>query len=604
MRLEKSVPQILILLLVALNLSAQSVNFERSYDQTAKYGTGENAYYLVSLGQKIGICNKNGKEIIPPGNYVSANQLLDTKSGCGLYVLLQNTTSGRLPVVFDLNGKYIMGPDPSVTSVAINKGIIVWNQFKLAGLYNFEGKVVIPHEFADLSYDEVSNTMCYMPFEGGNYVSTGIAPDGTMVSGEDTLKTINYLKNYYSTPHNRALQLYREGVYYQTGQDRPRDFQKACEFFEAAGKYDNYFMSGIAQMSELGLGREQNLAFAHWAYEKAVKAGNKVAWPLFSNLRYAINLQDKGRLNNEAFGNYIMAIEKEVLDHDFWGAKGYLIRAAELGYLPAMYELGTCYLQGDVYQESAEEQQRLALLWLKKSAEGGYEPSMNNYGVLLEKEGNPETAFRYYLKAAEANYPPCVQNVALCYEAGTGVERNMRKADKFIKLSHELAYTDTEEMLGMLQNHKEERRADLFHAISVFEQTIGFLARVEDVVLTHTNNSYLLNKFANYNSPVQNNVYVVNAENADNGNTANPPAQQGREFVYQTTVNCYNSRGECDKLHIYKSKYTSLYRGSFLKEAELDKDATYLIRLEGMTIGGVLYPKCITPLGYAWYFNF
>lgn len=58
---------------------AQGVSFEKQYDRATKYGSDENSFYTVFKGDKMGVCNNVGKEIIQPGEYISANKFYDQK---------------------------------------------------------------------------------------------------------------------------------------------------------------------------------------------------------------------------------------------------------------------------------------------------------------------------------------------------------------------------------------------------------------------------------------------------------------------------------------------------------------------------------------------
>ncbi len=573
---------------------AQGVSFEKQYDRATKYGSDENSFYTVFKGDKMGVCNNVGKEIIQPGEYISANKFYDQKKGFGIYILFQKTTSGNLPIVFDLSGRHLFGPNPSIISAGIDNALFVCNEFKLIGAYDLSGNPIISPSFPGMGYDVNSNTITYLPFEGGAYQSTGIAPDGTTLSRDDSIKTMEYLRNYYSSPYNSGLQLYREGIYYIYGDGRERNFNKACEYFEAAGKYDRYFMNGIAQMYELGLGREQDLLFALWAYEEALKAGNKITWSSFTSLRYAIKQQDMGTLNKEAFEYFNKGVIKEFVERDYWGAREQLIKSAELGYLPAMYELGTNYLQGSIYIESADEQRRLADYWLKRSADEGYEASMNNYGVLLEMQGRPEDAFQYYLKAAELKYPPSIHTVAKCYESGIGVKYNKKLAEKYMKLSNELGYASSNDLMEMLQNHKEERREKWLRTLDIFTNAMNVAAQVSDIVMPFISDN-------SYSSSVSS---VSQSKNSSSVNSSNNTAKQGREFLYYSTVNCFKKNGEKDELYIYKSRYGSIYRASFVKAIDLDKNATMPIKSGYLSYGDGHFSNYVTTFGIPWYFNY
>ena len=58
--------------------------------------------------------------------------------------------------------------------------------------------------------------------------------------------------------------------------------------------------------------------------------------------------------------------------------------------------------------------------------------AIDAYGVALWKgrgvREDPEAAFRQFLRAAEAGYPPAMENLSTCYQLGKGVKADERRS--------------------------------------------------------------------------------------------------------------------------------------------------------------------------------
>ena len=88
------------------------------------------------------------------------------------------------------------------------------------------------------------------------------------------------------------------------------------------------------------------------------------------------------------------------------------------------------YNEGNQYHAAGEYEK--AFKNFMKAAELEYAPGMDNVGLYYE-EGiagtkNIEEAIKYYTKAANLNYPPALYNLGYCYEYGRGVEIDYEKA--------------------------------------------------------------------------------------------------------------------------------------------------------------------------------
>lgn len=108
----------------------------------------------------------------------------------------------------------------------------------------------------------------------------------------------------------------------------------------------------------------------------------------------------------------------------------YFQKAADSGdsvsqcYLGIMYDLGQGVNQNDL----------LAIKWYKESAKNGCLPALNNLGRLYVKMKNFKEAAIFFEQAAKKGYLPSVYEMGVLYEDGTGVEKNISKAETMYKI--------------------------------------------------------------------------------------------------------------------------------------------------------------------------
>ena len=100
-----------------------------------------------------------------------------------------------------------------------------------------------------------------------------------------------------------------------------------------------------------------------------------------------------------------------------------------------------------------------AVKLLERAAEGGCVEAVDALGVALWKgEGapaDPARAFTLFLKAADAGYPPAMENVATCYEKGTGVQANEHLALEW-KIRSRAARGDRNAQAWLRQNMEKK----------------------------------------------------------------------------------------------------------------------------------------------------
>lgn len=175
------------------------------------------------------------------------------------------------------------------------------------------------------------------------------------------------------------------------------------------------------------------------AYEKARDLGHVRAWYALGDLVAEGDAISGGRTDNAAseealrlFGHGVKfgdpyayyALGKQLLRHsksEVLEQEGFrlLNRALELGHTFAMNELGYHFLKEDTPHFDAER----GLRYLKESAERGDIYGYNNLGLVYERgvgsvAAAPQTAYDWYLKAADGGHPYAPISIGRMYFNG------------------------------------------------------------------------------------------------------------------------------------------------------------------------------------------
>lgn len=144
------------------------------------------------------------------------------------------------------------------------------------------------------------------------------------------------------------------------------------------------------------------------------------------------------------------------------------LKAAELGNLEAMCDLGYMYLVG----QGVTIDQGKSSYWYKKSADLGYVHSMRDIGQnYLHGEGviqSGEDAVRYFTLASENNYAHGTMDLAYCYLNGIGVQKDLSKVRELFLLA---IHQDAERTLRDLISLQVDIKALLFGGDIIFSKT-------------------------------------------------------------------------------------------------------------------------------------
>jgi len=125
----------------------------------------------------------------------------------------------------------------------------------------------------------------------------------------------------------------------------------------------------------------------------------------------------------------------------------------------AQYTLGLMYLQG----RGVDENKKLALFWLKKSADQDYYLALHRLGKIYLSddvaETNPEVAVKYIIRAAQKGYAPSQYLLGTLYQTGeSGLAENQEKALRWFNLAAGQGHKMAKQVLSGLSSEDESNR--------------------------------------------------------------------------------------------------------------------------------------------------
>ena len=95
-----------------------------------------------------------------------------------------------------------------------------------------------------------------------------------------------------------------------------------------------------------------------------------------------------------------------------------------------------------MYQPGATDQEKTRIVYYGEAL-------LNGRGV----PENAEAAFKYFLRAADAGYPPAMENLSTCYQYGKGVKADGRRSMEW-KIRSRAARGDRNAQAWLQQNAK------------------------------------------------------------------------------------------------------------------------------------------------------
>lgn len=273
---------------------------------------------------------------------------------------------------------------------------------------------------------------------------------------DDERETVKKLK--YRAFYNTAYYCYYKN-------SPTQDLGKALDYFVEAAEYNPSANSQVGEIYEFGVGCDIDPDMAMEAYTEAIINGSDYYAKYYST-EYFVNQVSNDALDTIAFNNFKEGILQhsmgmERLDYD--KMKKCLTVAAERGYVPAQFELGTRYKNGYFPEISSSDKMKLAEEWLKKAADAGYVPAIHNLGYLYEigSKGTATSesrikAFPYYERAAIEGFPPSQCALAVYYYMGYGEKKKDYDAAEFwLESSANKGYKLAKQYLDNLRSEKE-----------------------------------------------------------------------------------------------------------------------------------------------------
>ncbi|MFR9164813.1 MAG: hypothetical protein ACLVKO_00780 [Dysgonomonas sp.] len=255
----------------------------------------------------------------------------------------------------------------------------------------------------------------YSEYLYGMYILRGQVPD------EDKNKAIGLLEKAFS--YNTVYAANFLGQYYYYANDENSSVDKSIEWHEKAVSY--YSHDSAFELAIIYLYNEEH---------KDVEKGMKY-------LELAIEEGNHRAMSEKA---YLLIDNPNPEERKVDEAKELFEKAMDLGNDYAPYRLGLAYERGEF---GGEPDYAKALELFELSAKRG-----NTYGLdaaghycrmnfVSEEEGNAAKAVDYFTRAIERNSNYSRVELALCYEAGYGVEKDYKKAFELYSQAAEGGYS-------------------------------------------------------------------------------------------------------------------------------------------------------------------
>jgi TPR repeat protein len=223
-----------------------------------------------------------------------------------------------------------------------------------------------------------------------------------------------------ASKQNHPTASYRAAVCYEVGAGTKKDYNRAVQFYrKAAALSDNLAMHKVALILLYGkLGQRKNL-----------KEG--ITW-----LKRAANAADE--YHPESLHDLAQCYEKKggcpVLIPDEHYAFELYARAAQFGFAPSQYRLGSCYEYGLL---GCQVDPSNSIKWYSKASEQGFPDAelalsswylSGSHGTLQQSDSD---AYLWARKAADRGNAKAEYQVGNYFEIGIGVESNLEEAMKW-----------------------------------------------------------------------------------------------------------------------------------------------------------------------------
>lgn len=255
-----------------------------------------------------------------------------------------------------------------------------------------------------------------------------------------------------------------------------------------------YSIASIAQISTIQKAAEGGDIEAQKYMARAYVGGDK---GVEKNLKKAFDWYLKAARQNDAEAQYeafhlVFYVSKLIPDEEKEEAVGYLFKAADQGYVPAIFKMGIvlenqqayseayqCYKDaaqesyppayiplGDCYLYEIGTVRNLAEAerYYQLALENGYPIAYVNLGDCAQIQQDFAKAKTYYEEAMKLDIPEAYNNMAYLYAWGNGVQKDMSKAFKLINhaiakvnsATDKLYYLDSKGEFYLMENKIKE----------------------------------------------------------------------------------------------------------------------------------------------------
>ncbi|MFB2579186.1 tetratricopeptide repeat protein [Acinetobacter sp. c2-A9] len=192
---------------------------------------------------------------------------------------------------------------------------------------------------------------------------------------------------------------------------------------------------------------------------------------------------DKGHL--EAMNSLAYMYENgDVGDADIVQAEKWYKKAADKGHALSQYMLSYLYRDNEEFQNK-----KLYREYLIKAADNGHDPAQNELAYNYEKgqygfKENINAAVKYYQFAVKQGNVYAMNNLAILYENGDGVEQNITEAVRLYEKSFESGNVISAYNLGYLYQNNELVKKDYKKAVVHYEYVLENTDSDEDITDT------------------------------------------------------------------------------------------------------------------------
>ncbi len=293
-------------------------------------------------------------------------------------------------------------------------------------------------------------------------------------------KDYEQARAYYEQSGDNPYAQISLGFLYYNGQGVEQDMEKGKELFQSVadtGVIEGYY--GLASAAE-----------NEWDFETALEHYNKVVEDGTEPLYIAGAMRGLG----------YMYLDGKAVERDIEKGVEWYTKAADLGDISAMNNLGNLYKTGEEVVrdgEKVEQDGEKAIEWYTKAADSGNTSAMYNIGYMymegeaVEQDG--EKAIEWYTKAVDLGNATAMNDLGYMYNHGKGVEQDIEKGVEWYTKAADSGNTTAMHNLGYLYYTGDVVEQDIEKAVEWYTKAadsgntsamhnLGYLYYTGDVV--------------------------------------------------------------------------------------------------------------------------